>query len=122
MRVDKKKNVSKISKELLKNPLQTERELAEKTWVSKTTAHNIIWELDQIWPKDPKVVLLTDKDFDMMIKIQDEKFKRLEKPENINHNDLDKWENTATRRYTLFRWDATDEKWWLKNIENVEIL
>jgi hypothetical protein len=31
MRVDKRKNVEKIAKEVLKNPLQTQREIAKKT-------------------------------------------------------------------------------------------
>lgn len=123
MQKDKKKRLWKVVKELLKDPLQTTREIEEKTWISKSTVANYISkDLDTFGQKDDRIISLTDKDFDMMIKIQEEKFKRLEKPEDINHNDLDKWENTATRRYTLFRWDATDEKWWLKNIENVEIL
>jgi hypothetical protein len=46
---------------------------------------------------------LTDKDFDLMTIIQQEKFSRLRNPEDINDNDLDKWENTAVKRYSLFR-------------------
>ena len=28
----------------------------------------------------------------------------------------------STARYSLFRWDATDEQGWLKNIDNIDIL
>jgi hypothetical protein len=36
--------------------------------------------------------------------IQDEKFRRLqEEKEKINNTDINKWEETATKRYTLFR-------------------
>jgi hypothetical protein len=38
-----------------------------------------------------------------MTKIQQEKFARLATPEKISDNDLDKWENTAVKRYSLFR-------------------
>jgi hypothetical protein len=38
-----------------------------------------------------------------MKQIQEVKFKRLQEDEQINNNDLDKWENTAVKRYSLFR-------------------
>jgi hypothetical protein len=39
-----------------------------------------------------------------MLDIQKEKKRRLkEESEQINNSDIDKWEQTATRRYSLFR-------------------
>lgn len=123
MRTDKAINVANVAKELLENPLQTEREVANSLWINHTTVNRAKQELQQIAPKDDRIVWLTDKDFDLMKIIQKEKFSRLEEdPKWINNNDLDKWENTAVKRYTLFRWDVTDEKWGLKTIDNIDII
>jgi hypothetical protein len=45
-----------------------------------------------------------------MKKIQLEKFRRMEEErEQLNNSDIDRWENTASKRYSLFRGTATDE-------------
>lgn len=122
MRADKKANIAKVAKVALLEPLLTRDQIAEKAWVSTWTASNMLKELDGSWPKDPRIIGLTDWDFDLMRVIQKEKFARLQNPEQVNDNDLDKWENTATKRFTIFRWSATDKDWGLKWIENIEIL
>jgi len=122
MRSDKKTSLAKVAKTVLMNPLDTERDIAEKAWVSNWTAHNMIKELEQTWAKDPRIVWLTDKDFELMEKIQKIKFDRLNKPEEVNNRDIDTWENTANKRYTIFRGKATDEGGWLNNIESIDIL
>lgn len=35
MRADKKRNIAKVAKEILKNPLLTEKEIAQKTKLGK---------------------------------------------------------------------------------------
>ena len=122
MRVDKAKNISKVAKELLENPLQTERELANNLWIWAWTVNRAKQELEQNGAKDDRIIWLTDKDFELMKQIQEVKFKRLQEDEQINNNDLDKWENTAVKRYSLFRWSATDKEWGLKQIESIDIL
>ena len=122
MRADKATNIANVAKELLENPLQTERQIADTLWVNHTTVNRAKQELQQTAPKDDRIVWLTDWDFDLMKVIQQEKFARLQDPENVNNNDLDKWENTAVKRYSLFRWSATDEQWGLKQIESIDIL
>ncbi len=124
MRADKAKKVSSVAKEILNNPLQTVREVAEKTGVSKSSVATYIQEdLDRLGQKDEKIIQLTDEDFTLMLDIQKEKKRRLkEEPNQINNNDIDKWENTATRRYTIFRWDATDKDGWLKQIDSIDIV
>lgn len=114
MRADKKVSISKVAKEVLNNPLLNQREIAEKTWLSLGNVNDKLNILEQEGQKDDRIIWLTDKDFEMMKKIQDVKFKRLAEDEQINNNDLDKWENTAVKRYSLFRWSATDKEWWLK--------
>lgn len=114
MRADKKANIAKVARVILNNPLLTRDEVAEEAWVWTWTASRALSELDENGRKDERIVWLTDEDFNLMKKIQQEKFKRLQEPEKINDNDLDKWENTATKRFTLFRWSATDSEWGLK--------
>jgi hypothetical protein len=61
-------------------------------------------EMGQIGAKDDKIIKLTDEDFDLMISIQKEKKRRLdEEKDKINNSDIDRWEQTATKRYSLFR-------------------
>jgi hypothetical protein len=61
-------------------------------------------EMGQIGAKDDKIIKLTDEDFDLMISIQKEKKRRLdEQKDKINNSDIDRWEQTATKRYSLFR-------------------
>lgn len=122
MRTDKKVSISKVAKEVLSNPLLNQREIAENTWLSLGNVNDKLNILEQEGKKDDRIIWLTDRDFEMMKKIQDVKFKRLAEDEQINNNDLDKWENTAVKRYSLFRWSATDKDWGLKGIESIDIL
>lgn len=121
MRADKATNIAKVAKVVLQNPLLTRDQIAEKAWVWTWTASRALSELDKNGPKDDRIVWLTDWDFDLMKVIQKEKFARLQQPEKVNDNDLDKWENTAVKRYSLFRWSATDKDWWLKETVTIEI-
>lgn len=122
-RVDRKKNEWEVIKEFLENPLQTLREVEEKTWISRTTVWNIKNNLDKTWQKDDRIVNITDKDFELMNIIQEEKFRRLqEEKDRINNTDINKWEETATKRYTLFRWNATWKDWWLKSLSDLSDL
>ncbi len=122
MRADKATNIANVAKELLENPLQTERQIADTLWVNHTTVNRAKQELQQTAPKDERIIGLTDRDFELMKKIQDVKFKRIETDDIINNSDIDKWEQTATKRYSFFRWSATDEQWGLKQIESIDIL
>ena len=121
MQKDKKRRLEKVTKELLNNPLQTTREIEAKTWISKTTVANYINnELATLGQKDERIVSITDKDFELMDLIQLEKLRRMnEEKEKVNNSDIDKWEQTATKRYMLFKWDATDKDWWLNNINTI---
>ena len=122
-RVDRKKNEWEVIKEFLENPLQTLREVEEKTWISRTTVWDIKNNLDKTWQKDDRIVNITDKDFELMNIIQEEKFRRLqEEKDRINNTDINKWEETATKRYTLFRWNATWKDWWLKSLSDLSDL
>lgn len=116
------KNIAKVVKARIENPTDTTREIEDITWIDHTTISRIDKQLQQIATKDDRILWLTDKDFELMKQIQEVKFKRLQEDEQINNNDLDKWENTAVKRYSLFRWSATDKDGGLKWIESIDIL
>lgn len=122
MRADKATNIAKVAKEILSNPLQTERQISEWLWIWAWTVNRAKQELEKNGAKDERIVWLTDWDFDLMKLFQQEKFTRMQSPEKVNDNDLDKWENTATKRYSLFRGNATDSEWGLKWIDSIDIL
>ena len=122
-RVDRKINEEIIAKEFLENPLQTLREVEEKTWISRTTVWDVKNNLDKIWQKDDRIITLTEEDFELMLSIQQEKKRRLnEEKEKINNTDIDKWEQTATKRYSLFRWNITNKEWWIQSLSDLSDL
>jgi len=114
-RNDAQKNRGKIIKEVLSNPLASQREIADNVWIWKTTVQEHLKELPNA-TKDDRIISLTDRDFDMMALIQSEKFRRIEEEKGkLNNSDINRWEETAVKRYTLFRWNVTDKDWGLKN-------
>ena len=44
----------------------------------------------------------------------------LENP--VNDSDVNNWDKSAQARYSLFRWDATDNEWGLKDAPAIDSL
>ena len=120
MRADKKKSLSKVTKELLKNPIQTVREVAEKTWVSKSTVANYINEnMDELGHKNKDIIQITDTDLEILKLWQQEIFNRLQKKEELEKMrtfEIAQTIEKSEKRYQIFRWDVTDDNWALKTI------
>ena len=120
MRADKKKSLSKVTKELLKNPIQTVREVAEKTWVSKSTVANYINEnMDELGHKNKDIIQITDTDLEILKLWQREIFNRLQKKEELEKMrtfEIAQTIEKSEKRYQIFRWDVTDDNWALKTI------
>lgn len=115
MRVDKKKNISKVVKERIKNPLQTTREIAEKVWLDHWTVAKLDKEIPQIATKDDRIVWICDDDLKITILTQKKIIQKIENPEEkVTMLELIKAWEISSKRYSLFIWDATDEKWWSK--------
>lgn len=132
MRSDKARNIAKVAKVALKNPLASRDEIAEKAWVWAWTASRALSELDETGRKSPDIIKITTKDkkaielAQIIIEQSLEKYVEmseaawwLDMNEAIRAASLAK---EATARYTLFWWDATDKEWGLKNIDNIDIL
>ena len=74
-RVDKTKNKIKVIKELLRDPLQTEREIAKNCNIAKTTVHRakkeIVkeqWYIDLLSELDDKTKIISE-DFKSLIQM-----------------------------------------------------
>jgi len=118
-RSDKLRNRAKVIKATLKNPLASQREIAKQQWVSHETVNRIQKEMWQTVTKDDRILGICDKDLEIIKKWQEVIAKKLNNPKAVQKMRL--WEiSTAlaesTRRYTLLKWDATDEQGWIKQV------
>lgn len=127
-------NRKKVAVAVAKNPTGTTRELAKAAWVSHETVNAKLWQLWQVKEKWLEETLSRDKEIiklgqeiiceDLVEELEIIKYnKDKENPEDRKLRKLWAWaiswiikENTA--RYTLFRWETTDEQGWL--IKNKE--
>lgn len=115
-RSDVKKNKDLVAASLAKNPLQSQREVAKDTWLWLWTTNRAIDKVEQSGTKDDRIISLTDKDFELMQLIQQRKFDRMKDKETpVNDSDVNNWDKAAQARYTIFRWDVTDDKGGMKD-------
>ncbi len=114
-RVDKIKTQAKIMKEVIKDPLADQRTIAKRAWVSKTSVHNNIKELDQMWPKIKAIEDIIATDATIVQLAQMVIVQRLQNPEKEKTRDIISAASESAKRYALFKWDATDNEWGLKD-------
>ena len=126
-RVDALKNKKKLAKNVLTNPLKTQRERAEELWIWKTTVQEHLKELNTT--KDDRIIWITDKDLKIVRLWLDEIERRLsdrEELEKMRTSEISQVIRENTARYTLFRWTATDEngglKEWYRNKSTEELI
>ena len=116
-RSDKKKNDIKVTKEVIKEPLQSQREIAKKAWVGLWTANRVMKELEQNWTEsnildkilemDDKIIALSNG---MTLEMIEEKINQKEKLTVQDHKVISDIANNSTKRKAIF-WDT----WWDKN-------
>ena len=118
-RSDKLKNRAKVIKATLKNPLKSQREIAKETKVSHETVNRVQKEMWQNVTKDDRIIWICDKDLEIIKLWQAELERRLKDKKALSK--MRSWEISQvlaenTRRYTLLRWNATDENGWIKKV------
>lgn len=112
-RVDAQINKGKIARDLLKNPLKTQRQIAQETWLGKTTVQQHLKEMNLT--KDDRILTITKKDIEIVNLWQKELLRRLkDTPKIMWTRDIVAAMDTSTKRYTIFKWDITDPSGWLK--------
>ena len=125
IRVDKKKNIAKVVKEVLHNEVWTQRDIAENTWLWLWTVNRVIKELEQNGTKDDRILWVCEKDFEIVTLWQEIIKQRLKDKEEIKKMrtfEIAQTIEKSEKRYMLFKWEATWKDWWLKNITEVTII
>lgn len=125
MRKDHDKNIAKVAKEVISNPLLSQREIAENTWLSLWNVNDKLNKLEQIAEKDDRIIGITDKDLENIIEMQRVVSLKIRDSDEMSKTRI--WElaqamREATARYSLFRWTATDEQWGLKQPTAINII
>ncbi len=113
--MDKKKNLEKIAKVVIKNPRATEREIAKETGLGNWTINRLKTEVEQIGAKDERILTLTDTDFDIVKLAQQRIQEKLNDEAEMKKTRIGEISTVAkdsAARYTIFRWDLTDKEWW----------
>lgn len=114
-RSDKEKNRIKVITEVIKDPLASEREIAERVWLWKTTIHEHLQEIPNTTKSD-HIEAIIAKDLEVVDKAQEILLDRLNnKPDDISTRDIIASADVSAKRYSLFKWDATDKNWGVKD-------
>jgi len=117
-RWDKIRNRAKIIKEVLKDPTQSQREIAKKTWIGKSTVADHIKDLpntgkvghiEKVIENDSKIVSLWQEIIIQRMELAKEDPKAMSTRDIITAQDL------SWKRRMLLVWDVTDKDWWLKD-------
>ena len=123
IRPDKAKKIKKVAEALIKNPLKSSREIAKETGVSKSSVSNYINnDLAELGQKDFRIIEVCNDDMEIVKLTQAETIRRLKDEEEIKKitmQDLNRAWDVSTKRYTLFKWDATDKNWWLNSTKDM---
>ena len=125
MRTDKRKNVDKVAAELVKTPLATEQEIADRAGLGQRTVSRAKVELAKdgnLFERDNRIQHLCDLDFELVYKAGRELLKRVEEdPDKIGTGDLTRIADLSGKRYMLMKGDATDVNGGLKKLQ-IEIV
>lgn len=111
------KNVVKVIKERLNNPLDTTREVAERIWIDHSTVSRIDKELQQAATKDDRIVWLCETDFEIVQiwqKIIKERLQDKEEVAKMRTFEVAQTIEKSEKRYMIFKWPITNPDWWLK--------
>ena len=118
-RSDKLKNRAKVIKATLKNPLKNQREIAKDQWISKSSVNRIQQEMGQTGTKDDRILWICDADLEIIKlwqKIIQDKLNDKKTVKKMKASEVSQVIAENTRRYTLLRWNATDENGWIKKV------
>lgn len=114
-RWDKIRNRAKVLKEIIKDPTQSQREIAKKLWVWKST---VTWHMKDI-PKSPKVAHIEnviENDAKIVTLWQRILLQRMglaeEDPKYLATRDIISATDLSGKRHMLLAGNVTDKDWW----------
>lgn len=121
-RADSERNKAKVAKEVVKNPLQTQREVSEKTWLWLWTVNRKWNELEH--HKDDRIIWITNRDISIVELAQKEIERRLmdkKETKKMRTTEISQVATASERRYQIFRGSVTDSKGWLRDLRHMTI-
>lgn len=117
-RWDKIRNRAKIIKEIIKDPTQSQRDIAKKTGTSVATVNKNIQELPKV-NKDEHITNVIENDAKIVTLWQKILIQRLwlaeEDPKAVSTRDVISATDLSGKRHMLLQGNVTDDKWWLIN-------
>ena len=118
-RSDKLRNRAKVIKATLQNPLASQREIAKQQWVSHETVNRVQKEMWQTVTKDDRILWICEADLAIIKlwqKIIADKLNDKKYVKKMRASEVSQVIAENTKRYSLFKWDATDEQGWIKQV------
>lgn len=107
---------AKVIKEIIKDPTLSQRDIAKKTWIPKSTVAFHSKDIGQNGAESKIIDTIIANDMDIVTLWQSLLVKRMQKtPEKLSTKDIISATDTWARRITIFKWDVTKDDWWLKD-------
>ena len=124
MRTDAKRNLKKVATEILKDPLQTQREIASKIDIGKSSTNRAIIEMGQNGTIDRTATIISIEEKDLEIvtlgqKIILEKLKDKEVLKKTGLGELSTALEKSQKRYSILAGETTDEQGGDKLIQSI---
>lgn len=123
------KNQANILKEKIKNIDATNEQIAKKTNTSRSVVSRVLSEkLGKVGQKSEYIARLIDADkevMDLANNIILKHLKKLEKSYQIKTHEIKTISDIAEKsfkRYTLLKWNVTDNEWGLKTLQDFKNL
>lgn len=117
-RWDKIRSRAKIIKEIIKDPTQSERDIAKKVGRSPSTVHEHIKDLPNT-SKNEHIAKVIENDATIVTLWQKILIQRLwlaeEDPKAVSTRDVISATDLSWKRHMLLQGNVTDDKWWLIN-------
>lgn len=114
-RSDKERNKTKIMAEVAKDPLASQREIAKKAKVWKSTVQEHLKDLPNSVKSD-HIERILEKDLNIVDLAQKELERRLkDNAKDLATRDIIASADVSAKRYSLFKWDVTDKDWGIKD-------
>ena len=108
MRADKAQSIAKVMKEVINNPLQSQRDIAEKTWLSLWNVNNKLNDIEHL-SSEEKIIDFVALDLEIQTLASKEIIRRLKyNTETIDNSSLVRFNETSFKRSLVL---SEKEKW-----------
>lgn len=110
----KEENRNKVIRYVLKNPTQPINKIAEATDVAPASVQRYLKEFRESDNKDPRIVGITNKDLELVMKWQQLIEEKLNDPEQVARmraSEISNITSESVKRYNMLR-GGNENQWW----------